>query len=210
MIQSSSALPGGQERERVAEDHALIVICLGVDRWPVSHGADSTNISADMQSRSCVQVASWIVVAAFGSGCVGAAYLGSHHGEVEFPSVGADVGDLSEGDAKHVATAEVVRRNWGAPDRVETRADGTERWSYYGPLRWKGLLIYAVVLPIPLLVPVGRERASIVFRDDVAVSGDAIASAERWEIFAGYLMHEGWTTRMGRDPIEGMPELFWD
>jgi hypothetical protein len=145
--------------------------------------------------------------AAADSGCVGIAYYGAHEGSVANPSAASVPGYLFKGSKGHVATADQVRRDWGPATEIESRGDGVERWSYYGAMRWNGVLVFAVVLPIPLLVPVGRERVSIDFRDGVAVAGDAITSEELWSAFLGLHLHNGWTAEMKSRDLPEMPSV---
>ena len=146
-----------------------------------------------------------ILAAAAESGCVGAAYYGTHCGSIENPSATSTPGHLFKGSAGHVATADQVRQDWGAASETQTCGDGVERWTYFGAIRWKGVLVFAVVLPIPLLIPVGRERVSIDFRNGVAVAGDAITSEELWSAFLGLHLHNGWTAEIKSLDLPDMP-----
>lgn len=57
---------------------------------------------------------------------------------------------------------------WGKPDSVEVQGN-EERWIYHDTLRWNGLMFF-VVIPVPLMVPVGHDYVAITFRGDVPVS----------------------------------------
>jgi len=53
----------------------------------------------------------------------------------------------------------------------EKRSDGdTEVWVYQGRRDVEGVILIAVVVPVPLLLPIGRERIEVAFRGDKAVS----------------------------------------
>ena len=110
------------------------------------------------------------------------------------------------GAIEYAATVEQVRRDWREPHEVSAREDGTERWTYYGTLCWNGLLLFAVVIPIPLLVPVGHERVSVDFRNGTAVFGEAIASEELWQAFLGIHLHDGWAAQAGSRQWSQIPE----
>src|SRR6185436_8296771 len=116
--------------------------------------------------------------------CVGVVYYGAHHGELKSPSCARTPPGSFQSSAPYawnpVATSDLVRQDWGAPDQVEVHSDGIERWTYYGGVRWAGVVFCAVVVPIPLFVPVGRERVSIDFRGGVAESAEAVVSEELW------------------------------
>ncbi len=55
---------------------------------------------------------------------------------------------------------------WGQPRKRKIYpADHREVWRYRGRMKWRGALIWAV-LPVPLLVPTGRHRIWLEFRQD--------------------------------------------
>jgi len=141
------------------------------------------------------------------SGCIGAEYYGTHYGSTTIPCAASTPGHLFEGALQFVATDEQVRRDWGDPSEVSFGDNGLERWTYYGSLRWNGLLLLAVVIPIPLFVPLGRERVSIDFRNGKAVFGEAIASEDLWQAFLGLHLHDGWTAKAGSRDLSQIPEV---
>ena len=85
--------------------------------------------------------------------------------------------------------------------------DGTELWTYTGGLRWNGVLLFVVIVPIPLLVPVGRDQVTLRFRGGEAVFGEAIASDETWEAFVGLHLHQGWTAMAGGRDLSKIPDV---
>jgi hypothetical protein len=46
----------------------------------------------------------------------------------------------------------------GKPNEIITQDDGAEIWRYYGESRWGGLFLWLVIVPIPLLVPIGVDK----------------------------------------------------
>lgn len=56
---------------------------------------------------------------------------------------------------------------WGAPDyqRVE---NGLSTLSYKHGLAWRGIVMF-IVLPVPLVIPLGHNAATFVFNDDKLV-----------------------------------------
>ncbi|MBS0370943.1 MAG: hypothetical protein JSS57_17305 [Proteobacteria bacterium] len=71
-----------------------------------------------------------------------------------------------------------VRKGWGEPDRIEPRGE-LERWIYNKDVAWTGVLLFAVIVPIPLLVPVGHDHLAIDFRNDVLVNIEARGQESR-------------------------------
>ena len=141
------------------------------------------------------------------TGCLGVAFTGNHYGTTSTPSVGSKPGHLLEVSNERVLAAADVRRAWGEPDEVTFRGDGSEIWTYRGGLRWNGVLLLVVVVPVPLLVPVGREQVSLTIRGGVAVFGEAIASEETWEAFVGWHLHRGWTASAGGRDLAKIPNV---
>jgi hypothetical protein len=120
-------------------------------------------------------------------GCVGlgAWTLGSRTESSETPHIyrmrgAVDVrGESREGDIK---TGAEVRTSWGEPDQVLVRDDGKEEWTYKTKgWRWNGVVLYAVVVPLPIMIPWGTQYVSVL------VNNGQIESATRgdWDFQAG-------------------------
>jgi hypothetical protein len=60
-------------------------------------------------------------------------------------------------------TQDAIRQKIGEPDRVDRR-DGEEHWIYNRELGFSGPVIQ-VLLPLPLVVPVGYRHTTLVFVD---------------------------------------------
>ena len=140
-------------------------------------------------------------------GCIGAEYTGSHSAGTMFPCIATKPGQLFESAHDYVVTESRLREAWGEPAEVTTRDDGSRRWTYYGSMRLNGILLLVVVVPLPLFVPVGRERVSVDFKDGSAVFGEAVASEELWQVFAGLHLHDGWTLKAEERAWSGVPEV---
>jgi hypothetical protein len=54
---------------------------------------------------------------------------------------------------------------WGPPKRKKRLANGHEVWRYQGSMKWRGVLVWAVV-PVPLLVPTGHRKIRLEFQGD--------------------------------------------
>lgn len=114
----------------------------------------------------------WITVALSLQGCVGlgAWTLGTRTESTDHPTLHPTRGSLDVHKAAPVTdivSASELRRTWGEPDRIDKRQDGTEEWAYKTPgFRWAGLVLYLVVVPLPVMVPVGSQTVSFVVHDD--------------------------------------------
>jgi hypothetical protein len=77
--------------------------------------------------------------------------------------------ELSTPTGQQPPTADNLRRAFGEPDRVESSARG-ERWHYREGLRWHGIALLVLVVPVPLLLPTGVEEAIVHFEGDRVVA----------------------------------------
>ncbi len=99
-------------------------------------------------------------------GCVGIAANGNVTSVFDRPMMG-DKGTLyPDRPLSSRLTKQDVRTRWGEPDRIDLDMDGSERWDYRFGYRWNGVAIGAVLVPLPLYVPVGREHIYVYFKDD--------------------------------------------
>lgn len=140
-------------------------------------------------------------------GCLGVAFNGNHYGSTSTPRISSKPGHLLEGSDAHAVSDTEVRRAWGEPDEITKPGDGSELWTYTGGLRWNGVLLFVVIVPIPLLVPVGREQVTLRFRGGEAVFGEAGVSEETWEAFVGWHLHRGWTATAGGLHLSKIPDV---
>lgn len=66
-----------------------------------------------------------------------------------------------------VPTSKDFRRAWGDPKSIESSASLT-RWKYNIDIAWRGLVVF-VVVPIPLMLPVGHNELILSFENDKLV-----------------------------------------
>lgn len=104
-------------------------------------------------------------------GCIGlgAWMLGSRIESSDHPKIDQTRGSL---DMRTIATEETIttaaelRQRWGNPDRVEPHADHREEWLYQtNGLRWAGMVLYVVIIPLPAMIPVGSQYVSFLVHD---------------------------------------------
>ncbi len=129
----------------------------------------------------------WITAALMLQGCVGfgAWTLGSRIESNDRPNIDQTRGGLDVRKAAidtSLRTAVELRATWGEPDRIEPRELGKEEWIYKtNGLRWSGLVLYVVVIPLPAMIPVGSQYVSFL------IHGEHIERATRadWAFKAG-------------------------
>jgi len=113
----------------------------------------------------------WMAAILMLQGCVGlgAWTLGTRNESSGHPKIDQVRGTIdlhkaaTEADLK---TASELRTQWGEPDRIESRDDGKEEWIYKtGGLRWSGMMLYLVIVPLPAMIPVGTQYVSLLVHD---------------------------------------------
>lgn len=110
-------------------------------------------------------------------GCVGFVIAKEHTEVTSNPVIALHRTSLFPAHAQKsnpVYTAEWLQQHWGRPDRITRIGSGStavadEVWTYrFGPI-WKGV-IPALIVPIPLVLPLGREKVSFTLHDGHVVS----------------------------------------
>lgn len=104
-------------------------------------------------------------------GCVGlgAWTLGTRSESSDHAKIGQARGAIDirkAGTQADLTTVKELRTQWGEPDRIESRDDGKEEWIYNtGGLRWAGMVLYLIVIPLPAMIPVGTQDISLLIHD---------------------------------------------
>mgnify|MGYP001122678161 CR=1 FL=1 len=104
-------------------------------------------------------------------GCVGlgAWTLGTRSESSDHPKIDETRGTIemrNAGTLSDLKTATELRTQWGEPDDIELHKDGREEWIYKtGGLRWSGIVLYLVVIPLPAMMPVGTQNVSFLIHD---------------------------------------------
>ena len=95
-------------------------------------------------------------------GCAGvvAVVRGSSDYRVEQPTL-PSLGALSSYHRGVPATAEHALRAFGEPDEIIQLGPERERWRYRTGLRFHGVALLLIVVPVPLLVPTGVHHAYV-------------------------------------------------
>ncbi len=113
----------------------------------------------------------WMTAILMLQGCVGlgAWTLGTRGESSDHPKIAQTRGIVN---LRHTVpegvpmTATELRSHWGEPDRIESRGDGKEAWVYKtGGLRWAGMILYLVIIPLPAMMPVGAQDVTLLIHD---------------------------------------------
>lgn len=163
--------------------------------------------------RRTQQIVIWLAVALMLQGCVGfgAWTLGSRSEPGAHPRIGQRKGTIdvrtgqSEGTLK---TATELRAQWGEPDRIQSSEPGTEEWVYKTDgLRWSGLVLYVVIIPLPAMIPVGSQYVSLLIHDGQIESATRRDWAFKAGVYCGFfgMMYGGWGCGTGTFEEEKNP-----
>jgi hypothetical protein len=119
-----------------------------------------------------------VILCLFIQGCVGVGALETHTKTLQNPALSDaasanGLGSIHPGQTvTNAYTAAWLKDHWGEPKSIRHAGttDLDEVWTYkFGP-RWNGVVV-VVLVPIPIALPVGRERVQLVLRDGCVTSG---------------------------------------
>lgn len=115
-----------------------------VERGPTNHSTGSVQNAAQGGELKRWTLVFFLGMLSFGlSGC-GVAVMTIHRSTTDAPI--------------HYKTKDELLRHLGAPREVQCVAETNgETWIYEGEQRWGGLFVWAVILPVPLMAPIGRD-----------------------------------------------------
>ncbi len=133
-------------------------------------------------------------------GCigVGAWTLGSRIESNDRPKIDQTTGSIDlhkAGGDGNLQTGADLRAQWGAPDRVASSEAGKEEWIYKTDgLRWSGLVLYVVVIPLPAMIPVGSQYVSFLIHDGHIESATRADWAFKAGAYCGFfgMTYGGW------------------
>jgi hypothetical protein len=117
-------------------------------------------------------------------GCVGVASMSSTRTAISNPvlSDAASLNGLSQVAATNTRsnsdyTAQWLEAHWGKPStlRPESGGGGGELWTYKFGNAWRGV-VPMLIIPIPLILPTGSEKITLVVRHGRVVSADQFGS----------------------------------
>jgi hypothetical protein len=100
-----------------------------------------------------------------------------------------------------VYTPDLLRKYWNRPDLVTHGAGAEEIWTYKTRLIWKGVIPF-VIVPIPLILPVEREKVCLTLRDGHVVSASTTKSHVAGATYGMYMSPEGggkWGVKFWKD-----------
>jgi hypothetical protein len=132
------------------------------------------------ERRSTVKLAVMTAACLLSQGCVGIAIKSSTTKEfgqpriATRPSIGA-VSEAGVGDTK--VTATWLREYWGEPATIRSVSPQTqtERWTYKFSPMWYGIMP-CVVIPVPLYLPLAKERVVFMLKEGCVVSARVVTS----------------------------------
>jgi hypothetical protein len=91
-------------------------------------------------------------------------------------------------------TSEMLRKYWEKPNLVTHGTGSEEIWTYKSGLIWKGVVPF-VIIPIPLILPLEKEKVCLTLRDGYVVSASTTRSHVAGATYGIFLSPEsgaGW------------------
>ena len=140
--------------------------------------------------------------------CLAIDFIGDQRGQVSVPVV-SPMRHVIRSNQETVPASSVsqVLEWWGAPDERVVDASGVERLTYYDGLRWRGVLLFLVILPVPLVIPVGHDVVELEVADGMVKAARTQNDESRWETFLGLPLHGMWCG-INRQPDRAVGEQF--
>ncbi len=92
-------------------------------------------------------------------------------------SLGPTIGEVTHHQRGGTTTADALRL-WGKPKRRQVQGI-RERWLYWSDdLAWRGVEIW-LIIPIPLLLPVGFKKINLEFENNLLINYTIATAQER-------------------------------
>lgn len=119
-----------------------------------------------------------LAVCLLAQGCVGVVFPHTKTRTFKNPQVGDHpaIHAVYEGTGRtNNFAASWLQEHWGKPANIRlalTQAQG-EVWTYKFGLAWYGV-VPCVIVPVPLALPLGRQKVEFLMRDGRVVSADVI------------------------------------
>ncbi len=108
-------------------------------------------------------------------------------------------------------SADQLLEAWGDPDSRRQLPEGAEEWRYTGWPRWAGVMFIVVVVPVPLVVPVGLEHVTFVIEDELVVSASSANTELGFKCGVGWAPEEfhggGWFAGCGGEVKDSFRDL---
>ena len=137
-----------------------------------------------------------LILSLFAQGCVGIMTLRTKSVTFLNPKIWdyADHLGVEWQDIENKASAKTYNSvwldsHWGKPARIKSPSPqgNIETWTYDFGRRWNGI-VPMIGIPIPLVIPVGREQVEFTFKDDQVVNARLVYEQE-YEAVAGWYLH---------------------
>jgi hypothetical protein len=126
------------------------------------------------------------------SGCFGSAIVFTETTVIADPLISQKKGHIwvqTEMARERAIVASDLLNYWGEPDEI-VKNNGEETWIYQFGLRWNGLGV-ALIIPIPLIFPVGHEKLSFSMNGDKQIVSVTIEGQEDNGFLCMFLAHPG-------------------
>lgn len=129
------------------------------------------------------------------SGCgIGITFIGDKQRTYEHPNIAVlkTRGHTVHGfnfprDPRMIETVKEIKEYWGEPDKRLQLDDNTEQWEYgLDSFRWHGAILWILLIPIPMVIPVGHDYSALFIHNGQVVSVTDVRSGSS-DFYCGFL-----------------------
>ena len=123
------------------------------------------------------------------TGCMGVTSLSGYTDHVDGCSNGSVA--VGIGSHKYKLSKTDMETLYGKPEKIVTEENNIEQWYYPNGLKWRGVIV-SVIVPIPLILPVGKDFHIVNFSNGWCESEDFQIDQDVQHGFrCGYLGYHG-------------------
>ena len=140
-------------------------------------------------SQCLLKLTSVLAVCLLVQGCVGLALFGTKTSTLDPPAIkdNAKFDNVWEyGGSKNIPklSAAMLRSNWGEPVSVEqsSTTNQVEIWTYKFDRIWCGITP-CLVVPVPLVLPIGRQKVFFFVREGQVIKAEVVKSGSAGAVF---------------------------
>ncbi len=137
-----------------------------------------------------------VLLLAIVQACIGGTTL--YTATIHIPAPALEYGRIHATETGPGLQVADLLNSWGPPTEIDHVSSVKARWTYIGPnLRWHGVIVALVIVPLPLCWPMGHERVTFVI-DDTLVAEAIVYVKDESTTWCGFIYTgEGGVAKFG-------------